>query len=179
MELEFVELYTDGSCLKSGIGGWGCILRQPSMNYSKELSGSEFPTTNNRMELMAMIKGLEALVEPCSVGVVTDSMYVCNGVMQGWARKWERQGWRHGVAYPVKNADLWERVLRLTETHQVKIQWVRGHDGHVENERCDFLATEASRLYVMDNKEEIKELIEEQRVDAVRQNSRRRTRAGY
>lgn len=143
--MEYVELFSDGSCLKSQVGGWGVLLRQPDLGYEKEISGSAYPTTNNRMELTAVIEGLKALKEPCAVGVTTDSMYVCNGVMQGWARKWERLRWMHGRDQPVKNADLWQEILRLTETHMVKIQWVRGHDGHVENERCDLLATTAAR----------------------------------
>lgn len=141
---EYIELYTDGSCLKSGIGGWGIILKQPAIGYEKEFSGSTFPTTNNRMELTAVIEGLKILLEPCAVAVTTDSMYVCNGIMQGWAEKWKRQNWQHGLNHPVKNADLWQVILELQLVHLVKVQWVRGHKGHVENERCDQLATYAS-----------------------------------
>lgn len=148
---EYIELYTDGSCLRSGIGGWGLVLKQPSLGYEKELSGSTYPTTNNRMELTAVIEGLKALLEPCAVAVTTDSMYVCNGIMQGWAERWKKQGWYHGPQHPVKNADLWQEVLDLQLVHMIKVKWVRGHDGHVENERCDFLATEASRNHRLES----------------------------
>lgn len=165
-EKEVIELYTDGSCLKSGIGGWGLILKQPSISYTKELKGSMYPTTNNRMELTAVIEGLKALKAPCAVQVFTDSMYVCNGVMQGWAKRWEKMNWVHrgGLAgvVPVKNADLWADLLRLTETHDVKIQWVRGHNGHVENERCDYLATEASRNHRLEREQELALLVKEE-----------------
>lgn len=179
---EYIELYTDGSCLKSGVGGWGLVLKQPAMGYEKEMSGSTYPTTNNRMEMTAVIEGLKALYEPCAVAVTTDSMYVCNGIMQGWAERWKKQNWVHSAGYkgqnyvPVKNADLWAQILELQVIHLVKVQWVRGHDGHPENERCDALATAASRNYVTEHSEELRPIILQERIDGNLENSRRRNR---
>ena len=134
-----VTVFTDGACSGNpGPGGWGAILRFGA--YEKELSGGEASTTNNRMELSAVIAGLSALKEPCRVTVVTDSKYVYDGMTKGWAEGWRRRGWRRADGSPALNSDLWERLLSLLDTHDVKIEWVKGHAGHPENERCDSLA---------------------------------------
>lgn len=138
---KYIELFTDGACSGNpGPGGWGVVLRYGL--YEKELSGGEALTTNNRMELTAAIKGLEALREPCVVKLVTDSKYLADGIIKDWAEAWRKNGWRKADKKPALNADLWERLLELLSIHQVKIQWVKGHDGHPENERCDRLAVE-------------------------------------
>lgn len=136
-----VQLYTDGACSGNpGPGGWGAILRFGSVE--KELSGGEENTTNNRMELTAVIMGLSALKEPCEVTLVTDSKYVADGVTKGWAESWQKNGWRKADKKPALNADLWEKLLKLLKVHKVEINWVKGHAGHPENERCDRLAVE-------------------------------------
>ena len=134
-----IELFTDGACSGNpGPGGWGAILRYKGKE--KELSGGEAQTTNNRMELTAVIKGLSALKEPCNVTLTTDSKYVADAINLGWARSWKNNGWRKADKKPALNSDLWEELLNLCEKHEVKIVWVKGHDGHPENERCDSLA---------------------------------------
>lgn len=134
-----VELYTDGACRGNpGKGGWGAILVYGK--YEKEMSGGERETTNNRMELLAAISGLEALKEPCSVKLYSDSKYLVDAYNQGWVYSWKKSGWRRGKE-PLKNPDLWERLYALTETHEVTFVWVKGHNGHDYNERCDTLAT--------------------------------------
>ena len=134
-----VELFTDGACSGNpGPGGWGAILRYKGKE--KELSGGENDTTNNRMELTAAIMGLSALKEPCKVTLTTDSKYVADGITLGWAESWRKNGWRKADKKPALNPDLWEALLNLCEKHDVKIVWVKGHDGHPENERCDQLA---------------------------------------
>lgn len=134
-----IELFTDGACSGNpGPGGWGAILRYKGVE--KELSGGEKNTTNNRMELTAAIKGLSALKEPCSVTLTTDSKYVADGITLGWAESWRKNGWRKADKKAALNPDLWEELLNLCEKHEVKIVWVKGHDGHPENERCDQLA---------------------------------------
>ena len=136
----FVEIFTDGACSGNpGPGGWGVVLRYG--NAEKELSGGEENTTNNRMELTAAIKGLSALKEPCVVKLVTDSKYVADGINQGWAASWRQNGWRKADKKPAQNIELWEELLNLLDIHDVKIEWVKGHAGHPENERCDALAT--------------------------------------
>lgn len=146
-----IELFTDGACSGNpGPGGWGAILRYNGIE--KELSGGEKNTTNNRMELTAVIMGLSALKEPCRVRLVTDSRYVADGIGKGWAASWRKNGWRKADKKPALNADLWERLLRLTELHTVEIEWVRGHNGHPENERCDALAV-AYYKALQENKE--------------------------
>lgn len=136
---KFVELFTDGACSGNpGAGGWGAVLRFGE--HEKELCGGEKHTTNNRMELTAVIKGLEALKEPCSVRLVTDSKYVADGITKGWAKSWRANGWRKGDKKPALNPDLWGRLLDLLDTHEVTVEWVKGHAGHPENERCDALA---------------------------------------
>ena len=137
--MKSVELFTDGACSGNpGPGGWGAILRFG--NAEKELSGGEMNTTNNRMELTAVIEGLSALKEPCAVKLTTDSKYVADGITKGWAESWRKNGWRKADKKPALNPDLWEKLLDLLKIHQVEICWVKGHAGHVENERCDKLA---------------------------------------
>ncbi len=141
-----VNLYTDGACSGNpGPGGWGVILEYGTAQ--KELSGGEAKTTNNRMELTAAITGLEALKEPCEVTLYTDSKYVADGIDKGWAVSWKRRGWKKADNKPALNPDLWERLLTLLEKHSVKIVWVKGHDGHEYNERCDKLAVAAAEKY--------------------------------
>jgi ribonuclease HI len=138
---KFVEIFTDGACSGNpGPGGWGVVLRFGERE--KELSGGEKETTNNRMELTAAIEGLSALKEPCRVRLVTDSKYVADGITKGWAQSWRKNGWRKADKKPALNVDLWEKLLDLIETHEVTIDWVKGHAGHPENERCDKLAVE-------------------------------------
>ena len=141
-----VTVFTDGACSGNpGPGGWGAILRFGA--YEKELSGGEASTTNNRMELSAVIAGLSALKEPCSVTVVTDSKYVYDGMTKGWAEGWRRRGWRRADGSPALNSDLWERLLDLAAEHDVSFCWVKGHSGHPENERCDRLAVAQYEKY--------------------------------
>ena len=135
-----VEIYTDGACRGNpGPGGFGVILQYGTAR--RELSGGEPVTTNNRMELRAAIEGLRALREPCEVTLYSDSRYLVDAVTLGWARSWRATGWKRGKA---KNPDLWEELLTLLDRHTVTFVWVRGHDGHAENERCDKLATAAA-----------------------------------
>lgn len=134
-----IELFTDGACSGNpGPGGWGAILR--SGDYEKEFSGGEAQTTNNRMELTAVIEGLSAIKYPCKVRLVTDSKYVADGISKGWAVSWRKNGWRKADKKPALNPDLWEKLLDLLEIHEVEIEWIKGHAGHPENERCDRLA---------------------------------------
>lgn len=135
-----VELYTDGACRGNpGRGGWGAILVYGK--YEKELSGGEAETTNNRMELIAAIEGLSALKEPCEVTLYSDSKYLVDAFLQDWVCSWRANGWRRGKKDELKNPDLWERLYALTEIHDVSFVWVKGHNGHDYNERCDRLAT--------------------------------------
>ena len=144
--MKTVTLYTDGACSGNpGPGGWGAILMLGE--YKKEYSGGEPATTNNRMELTAVIEGLSALKEPCRVTLTSDSRYVIDGIQKGWARSWKRNGWRKADKKPALNADLWDRLLTLLELHEVRMIWVRGHQGHPENERCDQLAVAAYPQY--------------------------------
>jgi ribonuclease HI len=136
-----VEIFSDGACSGNpGPGGWGTILRFGG--HEKELSGFDPETTNNRMELSGAIAGLEALTRPCRVRVTTDSEYVKKGMTE-WVEGWVKRGWKNTQKKPVANRDLWERLLELAGQHQVEWHWVRGHDGHAENERCDALARAA------------------------------------
>lgn len=133
-----VELFTDGACRGNpGPGGWGVILRYG--DRERELYGGERLTTNNRMELTAVIRGLEVLKRRCRVRVVTDSQYVRNGITQ-WIHNWKRNGWRTAGRKPVKNAELWQHLDDLVQMHEVEWEWVKGHSGHPENERADMLA---------------------------------------
>lgn len=137
---QMVEIFTDGACSGNpGPGGWAAILRYGKT--VKELSGGEADTTNNRMELMAAIAALESLKRPVKVQLTTDSKYVMDGI-ESWLKGWQKRGWKTADNKPVKNIDLWQRLAAALEPHEVKLFWVRGHTGHVENERCDFLARE-------------------------------------
>ena len=141
-----VEVFTDGACSGNpGPGGWGAILRYNGRE--KELSGGEANTTNNRMELSAVIFALEALKEPCKVILYSDSQYVCNALKLGWAKKWKSQGWMRNKKDPALNPELWDKLLALCEVHEVEVNWVKGHAGHPENERCDRLAVAAAQQY--------------------------------
>lgn len=139
MKMKKVEIFTDGACSGNpGPGGWGAILR--CGNTEKELSGGEKDTTNNRMELTAVISALKALKYPCDVNVTTDSKYVYESVTKGWVYSWKKNGWRKADKKPALNPDLWEELLNLLEIHSVTFTWVKGHNEHPENERCDRLA---------------------------------------
>ena len=141
-----VELYTDGAGSGNpGPGGWGAILRYGE--HEKELSGGAHDTTNNRMELTAVIEGLKALKEPCMVTVYSDSKYFCDGVQKGWVYGWKKRGWKKFDGKPALNPDLWEELLTQLGRHQVEIVWVKGHAGHPENERCDRLAVAQSEKH--------------------------------
>lgn len=142
-----VEIYTDGACKGNpGPGGWGAILRYKGVE--KEISGGEADTTNNRMELTAVIKALELLKEPCEVTLYTDSQYVANALTLGWAEKWKANGWMRNKKEKALNPELWERLLELYKIHKVEINWVKGHAGHPENERCDRLAVAQAEKYI-------------------------------
>ena len=143
MEKKFVELYTDGACRGNpGKGGYGVILKYGQVE--KELSAGYACTTNNRMELLAAIVGLEALKMPCRVDLYSDSRYLADSITKGWVYSWKKKGWKKADNKPALNVDLWERLLPLLEIHQVEIIWIKGHAGHPKNERCDFLATSAA-----------------------------------
>lgn len=138
--MKHVDIYTDGACRGNpGAGGWGAVLVY--LGKERELSGGENLTTNNRMELTAAIKALEALREPCEVTLCTDSKYLCDAVTLGWAEGWRARGWKKGDGKPALNPDLWEKLLSLLKKHSVTFVWVKGHNGHPYNERCDALAT--------------------------------------
>ena len=137
--MKHIDIFTDGACSGNpGPGGWGAILRYNGVE--KELSGSEKETTNNRMELTAVIKAFEALKEPCEATVYTDSKYVCDAIIKKWVYSWKSNGWRKADKKPALNPDLWDELLSLLEIHTVTFTWVKGHNEHPENERCDRLA---------------------------------------
>ena len=139
--MKTVTLYTDGACSGNpGPGGWGAILEYGGAE--KELSGGENSTTNNRMELTAVIRGLEALKEPCTVELYSDSKYVIDALQKGWAKGWRARDWIKSDKKPALNPDLWQRLLELTEMHQVHCHWVKGHADNPKNNRCDQLAVE-------------------------------------
>ena len=139
--MKTVTLYTDGACSGNpGPGGWGAILE--FQGTEKELSGGENSTTNNRMELTAVIVALEALNEPCRVTLTSDSRYVVDAVEKGWVYGWQKKNWLQEGGKLRPNSDLWQRLLPLLSTHEVTFVWVRGHQGHPENERCDRLAVQ-------------------------------------
>lgn len=145
-----VELFTDGACSGNpGPGGWGAVLR--FHGKEKELSGGDPQTTNNRMELTAVIEGLAALKEPCEVTLTSDSKYVLDALLKGWVYSWKENGWKKADKKPALNVDLWERLLALLEVHKVDYRWVHGHQGHPENERCDALAVAAYQRYLTKN----------------------------
>ena len=144
-----VKIYTDGAARGNpdGPGGYGTVLEYVDTKgqlHVKELSCGYVKTTNNRMELMAVIAGLEALNRPCTVEVYSDSQYVVNAFNQHWVDGWLKKGWKRGKNEPVKNVDLWKRLLEAKSKHSVTFHWVKGHDGHPQNERCDELATTAA-----------------------------------
>lgn len=144
-----VDIYTDGAARGNpdGPGGYGTVLEYRDIKgnlHTKELSQGYRKTTNNRMELMAAIAGLEALNRPCQVNLYSDSKYLVDAFNQHWIENWVRKGWKRGKNEPVKNIDLWKRLLAAKEPHQVTFIWVKGHDGHPQNERCDALATGAA-----------------------------------
>ena len=144
--LKKVEIFTDGACSGNpGPGGYGVILRYNGVE--KELSGGDSETTNNRMELTAAIKGLEALKERCSVTLYSDSKYLTDAINCGWAVKWRENGWMRTKREPALNVDLWEKLLELMEEQDVTFVWVKGHAGHPENERCDRLAVEQTEKH--------------------------------
>lgn len=141
--LKQVVIYTDGACLGNpGPGGYGVILLYGK--HRKELSGGFRLTTNNRMEIMAAIVGLSALKERCKVTVYTDSQYLADAMMQGWAKRWKSNGWRRNKKERALNSDLWDKLLNLCEQHDVEFVWIRGHNGNPENERCDKLSMQAA-----------------------------------
>ena len=148
-KLTHVYIYTDGSARGNpeGPGGYGCILRyidQRGGVHEKELSRGYKKTTNNRMELMAAIAGLEALTRPCSVDLYSDSQYLVHAFNEHWIENWQKKNWKRSKNEEVKNVDLWKRLLEAAAPHEITWHWVRGHNGHEENERCDRLATDAA-----------------------------------
>lgn len=156
-----VTIYTDGSARGNpdGPGGYGCILQYKDPKgvlHEREYSAGYVKTTNNRMEMMAVIVGLEALTRPCEVLVVSDSKYVTDAFNQKWMDNWLKKNWKTSTGKPVKNQLLWKRMLKAMEPHEVKFQWIKGHAGHPENERCDTLATTAadSKNLLVDSMEE-------------------------
>ena len=141
-----VILYTDGACMGNpGPGGWASIL--VCKGHEKILCGGDCNTTNNRMELSAVIEGLKALKFPCEVTVITDSKYVCDSINLKWLNSWKKKGWKHSDSKPLPNKELWMELDKLLNIHNVKFQWVKGHDGHPYNERCDKIAVEQSHIY--------------------------------
>lgn len=144
--MKHVDIFTDGACSGNpGAGGWGAILRFGKIE--KELSGGEALTTNNRMELTAVIQSLNALKEPCDVNLTSDSKYVIDAITKGWVYGWKKKGWIKSDKKPALNVDLWEQLLPLLEKHNVNFTWIKGHAGHEENERCDVLAVAQSQKF--------------------------------
>ena len=144
--MKHIQIFPDGACSgNTGPGGWGAILRYKA--HEKELSGGEAETTNNRMELMALIAALEQLKEPCEIDLCSDSQYVINGLQKGWAKGWRARGWKKADKSPALNSDLWARLLDLSEAHTIHYNWIKGHAGHPENERCDQLAVAQSKAH--------------------------------
>lgn len=142
-----VEIYTDGACSGNpGPGGWGAVLIYNGVE--KQLSGSEKETTNNRMELSAVITALKALKEPCNVTLTTDSKYVCDAINKGWLNSWQKSSWKKADKKPVLNIDLWQELLPLLDKHRVEFIWVKGHNGHKYNEICDKLAVAEYQKYL-------------------------------
>lgn len=142
-----VYMYTDGACKGNpGAGGYGCILVYGERE--KVISGGEANTTNNRMELSAVIAGLEALKEPCEVEIISDSKYVVSAINEGWLRSWIKNGWKKSDKKPVLNVELWQKYLEVSQKHTLKFVWVRGHNGHEYNERCDALAVAEAEKFM-------------------------------
>ena len=147
--MKTVTLYTDGACSGNpGPGGWAAILKYKEIE--RVLSGGEAQTTNNRMELTAVIRGLEALKEPCAVELWSDSKYVIDALDKGWARAWQKKGWIKADKKPALNVDLWETLLVLADTHSLRCHWVKGHDENEYNNRCDALAVAERERYTRD-----------------------------
>lgn len=141
-----ITIYTDGACSGNpGPGGWGAILEYKGVR--KEISGGEAETTNNRMELMGIIRALEQLKEPCDITFCSDSKYVMDGLSKGWAKGWRARGWKKADKSPALNPDLWTPLLEESEKHKITYHWLKGHAGHPENERCDRMAVEQSKKY--------------------------------
>ena len=141
-----ITIYTDGACSGNpGPGGWGAILEYKGVR--KEISGGEAETTNNRMELMGIIRALEQLKEPCDITFCSDSKYVMDGLSKGWAKGWKRRGWKKADGSPALNPDLWAQALEQEARHKITYVWVKGHAGHPENERCDQLAVAQSKAH--------------------------------
>ena len=142
-----VTIYTDGACSGNpGPGGWGAILRYKEVE--REMSGGEAETTNNRMELLGVITALQALKEPCEVDLWSDSKYVIDALSKGWAQSWRSKGWRKADKKPALNVDLWEILLPLTETHEMRYHWVKGHAENEYNNRCDAIAVKEREKFV-------------------------------
>lgn len=142
-----VEIFTDGACSGNpGPGGWGAVLRYNGIE--KELCGGEKNTTNNRMELTAAIMALSALKMPCDVTLTSDSKYLIDGLQKGWAKGWRARGWKKSDGKPALNPDLWEKLLQLCQIHNVTLVWIKGHNEHPENERCDRMAVTESRKFL-------------------------------
>lgn len=142
--MQTVRIYTDGACSGNpGPGGWGAILRCDNPPAEKEISGGEPHTTNNRMEILAVVNAVELLKVSCNITIYTDSKYVCEAFQKRWVNNWQRNGWLTASKQPVKNRELWERLLAALQKHKVGWQWVKGHNEHPENERCDRLAVRA------------------------------------
>ena len=141
-----INIYTDGACSGNpGPGGWGAILEYN--DNKKEISGGEANTTNNRMELTALISALELLKEPCEVVVTSDSKYVLDALSKGWAKSWQKNNWKRSNKQPALNPDLWEKLLVQEKRHKLSYVWIKGHAGHKQNERCDELAVMQSQKY--------------------------------
>lgn len=146
--MKHVDIFTDGACSGNpGPGGFAAILRYGE--YEKEISGGETSTTNNRMELTAVIESLTLLKEPCEVTIYSDSKYIIDAIQKGWVYSWKENNWKKKDRKPALNPDLWEKVLSLLEIHDVSFIWVKGHDGHPENERCDTLAVKESQKHTI------------------------------
>lgn len=144
--MKHVDTFTDGACKRNpGPGGWAAILRFGE--HEKEISGGDINTTNNRMEITAVIMALKLLKEPCEITLYSDSQYVCNAIKLGWARKWKANNWMRNSKDPALNSDLWEMILQEMSKHKVTTIWVKGHAGHPENERCDKLATKQAKKF--------------------------------
>ena len=142
--MKIVRIYSDGACSGNpGPGGWGAIIQCDKPKAEKELSGAEANTTNNRMEMLAIIEAAGLLKEPCDITIYTDSTYVADAFRKRWIESWQKNGWRTAAKAPVKNEDLWRRMLEALARHKVKWEWIRGHAGHPENERADRLAVAA------------------------------------
>ncbi|MEI6579635.1 MAG: ribonuclease HI [Eubacteriales bacterium] len=145
-ELKIVEIFSDGACSGNpGPGGWGTVLKY--LDHEREICGGETLTTNNRMELKAVIEGISFLKERCKLKIYTDSQYVANGINKGWAIGWKNNGWKKSDKKPALNSDLWNELLEALSQHEYEIVWIRGHAGHPENERCDMLAVEQAKKF--------------------------------